>query len=102
MENFDLEKFKDYVNTYDKQIGHKGYSKKIIIDDFLYGMGICFDEEKYKHATGYSEFKKVIMEHLNAVPESMVPKKCSCGNLVNTEDFDCVTYSLCKDCAMDS
>jgi hypothetical protein len=102
MENFDLEKFKDYVNTYDQQMGHKKYSVKTIIDDFLYGIGLCLDEDEYYSATGYAKFKKVLLEHLNAVPASEVPKKCYCGEPVDTENPDCVAFNLCKDHASDS
>jgi hypothetical protein len=28
--------------------------------------------------------------------------KCHCGNQIDFSNPDCVTYSLCKDCAMDS
>lgn len=69
MGNFDLEKFKNYVNTYDKQIGHKKYSIKTIIDDFLYGIGICLDEEEYYGAGGYEKFKKVLKQHFDTKPK---------------------------------
>jgi len=102
MENFDLEKFKHYVNTYDNQTGHKKYSVRTIIDDFLYGIGICLDEEENKNADGYQRFKKVLLEHLNAVPASEVPKKCYCGQPVDATNADCVTFNLCKDHQMDA
>jgi len=65
MENFDLEEFKNYVNTYGNQKGHEKYSEEIIIDDFLYGIGICLNE-KFKYIDGYERFKSKLMEHLNA------------------------------------
>ena len=94
MKNFDLEKFKEYVNTYDKQIGHKNYSQQIIIDDFLYGIGLCINEEEYKQADGYKRFKGVILDHLQA--------KCYCGKPVDTSSQDCVDFSLCKEHEADS
>jgi hypothetical protein len=101
MDNFDLKKFKNYVNNYDKQTSHKKYSVKTIIDDFLYGIGICLDEDN-ENAQGYRKFKKELLEHLNAVPASEVPSKCWCGNLVDTTNPDCEAFSLCEDHASDS
>jgi len=101
MENFDLEKFKNYVNTYDKQMGHKKYSVKTIIDDFLYGIGICLDEDN-EHAQGYRKFKEELSKHLNAVPDSEITKKCYYRNTVDITNPDCEAFSLCKDHASDS
>jgi hypothetical protein len=103
MENFDLEKFKNYVNTYDKQLGHEGYSVKTIIDDFLYGIGICLDDSEFSLADGYERFKKMLLEHLDAVPreKALGPNKCYCGNPVDEDNPDCATYKLCKDHASD-
>lgn len=66
MKNFNLEKFKEYVNTYEKQTGHKDYSKETVIDDFVYGIGLCMDEEKYKHAGGYAKFKEKLLDYFLA------------------------------------
>jgi len=83
-------------------MGHKKYSVKTIIDDFLYGIGICLDEEGFENADGYRKFKEKLMEHLDAVPASEVPKKCYCGQPVDTTNQDCVDYNLCSDHVMDS
>ncbi len=69
MKNFNLTKFKDYVNTYDSQLGHKDYEVRTIIDDFLYGIGICLNEDEYKNADGYQRFQEVIIKHLDAKPK---------------------------------
>lgn len=63
MKNFNLEKFKDYVNTYEKQTGHENYYKETIIDDFIYGVGICLDEDKYSNADGYYKFKESLEKY---------------------------------------
>lgn len=56
---------KDYINTYDRQPGYESYRAETLIDDVLYGLGIALDD-KYRHAQGYDEFKKVLREHLGA------------------------------------
>lgn len=89
MENFDLEKFKNYVNTYDEQVGHKSYSEKTIILDFLYGIGISINSEEYSAADGFKRFKALLLETIEA--------KCFCGKPVNTKNPDCVTFSLCEE-----
>jgi hypothetical protein len=35
MNNFNLDKFKDYVNTYDNQSGHENYFKQTIDKDSI-------------------------------------------------------------------
>ena len=55
MKNFDLEKFKHYVNTYDKQLGHKDYELHTILEDFLYGIGICINDD-YENSDGFKKF----------------------------------------------
>lgn len=66
MENFDLEKFKKYVNTYENQTGHKKYSVKTIIDDFLYGIGICLDEEEFLEKARLHKDYKILLEYSDA------------------------------------
>jgi len=75
MKNFDLEKFKNYVNTYDTQIGFKNYSKETVINDFIYGIGICINEEEYKNADGFKRFKKYLSKHFG-IEECQ--NKCNC------------------------
>lgn len=63
MKNFDLEKFKNYVNTYEKQPGHKDYSVETIVNDFLYGIGICLDKS-YEYSDGFLKFKEFLAQHV--------------------------------------
>jgi len=79
MKNFNLEKFKDYVNTYENQTGHENYSKETVIDDFIYGIGICLDEEKYKNADGYAKFKDRILEYFIAKRRTNTDNKLTHG-----------------------
>lgn len=65
MENFNLEKYKDFVNAYDKQIGHDKYSEETILNDFLYGIGICLDEDEYSFGDGFARFRLKLLLHLN-------------------------------------
>jgi hypothetical protein len=102
MKNFDLEKFKNYVNTYDKQVGHEDYEIYTILEDFLYGIGICIDEDKYRCSDGFKKFKEVLVKHLDAVSKKELPKKCWCGNPVDQGNPDCVTFNLCRDHASDA
>jgi len=105
MENFDLEKFKDFVNTYDSQPGHKSYSTETVINDFLYGIGICIEDsvgEDFKWADGFKRFKDFLLNHLKAVPNNSLPKKCYCGNPVDESNSDCVEFNLCRDHKMDA
>lgn len=49
---FDLEKYKEYISTYDA----KNYSDETIVKDMLYGVGISLDEKKYSMANGFKNF----------------------------------------------
>ena len=114
MKNFDLKKFKDFVNTYDSQRGHKEYEVSTIIDDFLYGIGLCLNEEEYEFADGYQKFKDVLREHLNGkmdmkmcrcgevIIEQEKRTTCHCGNPIDTTNPDCMEFNLCKDHATDA
>jgi len=57
-----IEYLKKYVNTYETQYGYLDYSNDIIINDMLYGIGIAINEQKYKYANGYREFKKYLLK----------------------------------------
>ncbi len=58
-------RLQEYMNTYDQQHGYERYRAETLIDDVLYGLGIAIDE-KYKFASGYDDFKKVLRDHLEA------------------------------------
>ena len=60
---FDFEKFKKYVNTYNPKT-HGLNMDVTILKDMLYGLGICLDEEKYEFAGGYREFVKFLRENI--------------------------------------
>lgn len=102
MKKFDLDKFKNYVNTYDKQPGHEDYSVETIINDFLYGIGICLDEDKFSFSNGFDEFKKMLIKHIEGEPKQERRTKCWCGNPINEDNPDCVAFNLCKDHATDA
>ncbi len=52
---FDLDKFKEYVNTYD--IKKNGLNNDVtILKDMIYGLGISMDSEKYSFNSGFKKF----------------------------------------------
>ena len=59
--NFNWEKFKEYVNTYD--IKQHSANDKCTFEDMLYGLATAIDG-KYRWANGYREFKKQLKEWL--------------------------------------
>lgn len=54
---------REYMNTYDQQIGYADYSDRTYIDDVLYGLGVSLSKE-YQFAGGYRKFKALLLEHL--------------------------------------
>ena len=67
-ENFNIEfavkKLRQYWGTYEQQPCWKTLHENIFMDDALYGLGLSIDEDKYKYAQGFREFKKDLYEHL--------------------------------------
>jgi len=59
--NFNIEKFKEYVNTYDPHKHGLG-SDVTIIKDMVYGLGIALDEKKYSMADGFRRFIKHLVD----------------------------------------
>ncbi|MEZ0155236.1 MAG: hypothetical protein AB9Q22_10105 [Candidatus Reddybacter sp.] len=55
-----------YWASYDKQPGYENYSRRTLIDDALYGLGIAIDKDQFKEAPGYDKFKALLREHLMA------------------------------------
>ena len=43
---FDMKAFKEYVNTYDEHT-HGGDNNETIVEDMIYGVGLCLDREEY-------------------------------------------------------
>lgn len=63
---FDLEHFKKYVSTYAPShplIGE--FDNKTILNDMLYGLGICLNHEEYSYHSGFSKFKKYLINLFN-------------------------------------
>jgi disulfide oxidoreductase YuzD len=57
--------FQKYVATYSDQAHYDEYTDRILIDDFLYGIGLALDPEQYRMADGYERFKAVLRVHLD-------------------------------------
>jgi len=55
---------KNYIDTYDKQLNYLSYTDDIIINDFLYGLGVALDPVEYKMAPGYDKFKTRLKKFL--------------------------------------
>ena len=60
---FDMQKFKEYVNTYDKRKNGLD-NDETIVKDMLYGIGLCLDKEQYCYAGGYKKFKAFLKAFL--------------------------------------
>lgn len=60
---FDMQKFKEYVNTYDKRKNGLD-NDDTIVKDMLYGIGLCLDKEEYTFAEGYRKFKTFLKAFL--------------------------------------
>lgn len=60
---FDMQKFKDYVNTYDERKNGLD-NDKTIVKDMLYGIGLCLDKEEFCFAGGYKKFKAFLKAFL--------------------------------------
>ncbi len=61
---FDWKYFKQYVDTYDPT-GHGVDDWNIILEDMLYGLGICIDEEEFQEATGYKKFRQYLRDSID-------------------------------------
>jgi hypothetical protein len=60
---FDIEKFKDYVQTYDAK-KHSLDNSEVIVKDMIYGIGLCLDKKEFSFADGYSKFTKLLKSFL--------------------------------------
>jgi hypothetical protein len=60
---FDMEKFKEYVNTYDKK-KHGLNNGEVIVKDMIYGIGLCLDKKEFSFADGYRKFTKLLKSFL--------------------------------------
>lgn len=61
---------KEYMESYDKQRHYLDFEDVTLIDDVLYGLGVALGGEKYKFASGYAKFQKVLREHLSEKVEA--------------------------------
>mgnify|MGYP003143823603 FL=1 len=60
---FDIEKFKEYVNTYDAKKNGLDNSE-VIVKDMIYGIGICLDKKEFSFADGYRKFTELLKSYL--------------------------------------
>tara|TARA_R110000787_G_scaffold7178_7_gene24726 strand:+ start:1458 stop:1709 length:252 start_codon:yes stop_codon:yes gene_type:complete len=60
---FDMQKFKDYVQTYDaKKDGLD--NDDTIVKDMLYGVGLCLNKKEFEFFDGFKKFKTFIKAFL--------------------------------------
>jgi hypothetical protein len=59
-----VEYLKNYINTYDTQLGYMDYSDECFIDDILYGLGVSLDAKNHSFAGGFMAFKMKLLAHL--------------------------------------
>lgn len=52
---FDMQKFRDYVNSYDEK-KHGLDNDVTIVKDMVYGIGISLDDNEYSFITGLKKF----------------------------------------------
>lgn len=57
---------REYMDTYEAQAECLNYTDKTLIDDVLYALGVAFDPQQHKYASGYDVWKDKLREHLSA------------------------------------
>ena len=60
---FDMQKFKDYVQTYDAKKNGLD-NDDTIVKDMLYGIGLCLNKKEFEFADGFKKFKVFIKAFL--------------------------------------
>ena len=60
---FDMQKFKEYVQTYDAK-KHGLDNDDTIVKDMLYGVGLCLNKKEFQYFDGFSKFKIFIKSFL--------------------------------------
>jgi len=60
---FDMQKFKEYVQTYDAKKDGLG-NDDTIVKDMLYGIGLCLNKKEFEFADGFKKFKTFIKAFL--------------------------------------
>jgi hypothetical protein len=56
--------YQQYVATYSDQPFYQSYMDQTLIADFLYGIGLAFDREKYRGADGFDLWKAELRKHV--------------------------------------
>lgn len=54
----------DYMATYEAQAECLNYTDKTLIDDVLYALGVAFEPDAHKWASGFDVWKEKLREHL--------------------------------------
>tara|TARA_R110002124_G_scaffold282022_1_gene456858 strand:+ start:422 stop:673 length:252 start_codon:yes stop_codon:yes gene_type:complete len=60
---FDMQKFKEYVKTYDAKKNGL-HNDDTIVKDMLYGIGLCLNKKEFEFADGFKKFKTFIKAFL--------------------------------------
>ena len=60
---FDMQKFKEYVQTYDAKKNGLD-NDNTIVKDMLYGIGLCLNKKEFEFADGFKKFKTFIKAFL--------------------------------------
>mgnify|MGYP000109025365 CR=1 FL=1 len=60
---FDMQKFKEYVKTYDAKKNGLD-NDDTIVKDMLYGIGLCLNKKEFEYADGFKKFKTFIKAFL--------------------------------------
>jgi hypothetical protein len=55
---------KNYMDTYDQQVGYLDYSDDTIIRDVLYGLGVALGGNKHRFFDGFARWRAVLQKHL--------------------------------------
>jgi len=79
-------------------------AEKFLVNLMLYWLS---DEDKEKSLEesrdeAVEELTEFAYMILNKKKQSIKKTKCHCGQPIDFSNIDCVVFSLCKDCAMDS
>ncbi len=60
---FDMEKFKEYVQTYDPKKNGLD-NDDTIVKDMIYGIGLCLNKKEFEFAGGFKKFKTFLKAFL--------------------------------------
>ena len=60
---FDMQKFKEYVQTYNAKKNGLD-NDDTIVKDMLYGIGLCLNKKEFEFADGFKKFKTFIKAFL--------------------------------------